>query len=176
MVLYLMALLKNGKDYYGEALPAGVLYLPSRIGMSDYLDSRSPDEETVTAIRRSSGKLSGMVLDSPVVFNGMGVDVFPDYFPVGYNKKNELTGNKYSLLNFKNLSTIIDDKIITMGNRLHGGEIGAVPSGKDGQGKMCSYCSYKLICNHEFGDEVEEIISLTHSKALERLEDESCEQ
>ncbi len=176
MVLYLMALLKNGKDYYGEALPAGVLYLPSRIGVSDYLDSRSPDEETVSAIRRSSGKLSGMVLDSPVVFNGMGVDVFPDYFPVGYNKKNELTGNKYSLLNFKNLSTIIDDKIITMGNRLHIGEIGAVPSGKDGEGKMCSYCSYKLICNHEFGDEVEEIISLTHSKALERLEDDSCEQ
>lgn len=176
MVLYLMALLKNGKDYYGEALPAGVLYLPSRIGVSDYMDSRSPDEETVTAVRRSSGKLSGMVLDSPVVFNGMGVNVFPDYFPVGYNKKNELTGNKYSLLNFKNLSAIIDDKIITMGNRLHKGEIGAVPSGKDGEGKMCSYCSYKLICNHEFGDDVEEIISLTHSKALERLEDDSCEQ
>ncbi len=176
MVLYLMALLKNGKDYYGEALPAGVLYLPSRIGVSDYMDSRSPDEETVAAIRRKSGRLSGMVLDSPVVFNGMGVDVFPDYFPVGYNKKNELTGNKYSLLNFRNLSTIIDDKIISMGNRLHSGEIADVPSGKDGEGTMCRYCSYKAICNHELGDDVEEIISLTHSKALERLEDDSCEQ
>ncbi|MBR5442097.1 MAG: PD-(D/E)XK nuclease family protein [Clostridia bacterium] len=176
MVLYLMALLKNGKDYYGEALPAGVLYLPSRIGVSDYMDSRSPDAETVTAVRRKSGKLSGMVLDSPVVFNGMGVDVFPDYFPVSYNKKNELTGNKYSLLNFNNLSKIIDDKIKGMGNSLHSGCIGAIPSGKDGEGTMCRYCSYKPICNHEFGDDVNEVISLTHTKALERLEDDSCEQ
>ena len=176
MVLYLMALLKNGKDYYGEALPAGVLYLPSRIGVSDYMETRSPDAETVTAVRRKSGKLSGMVLDSPVVFNGMGVDVFPDYFPVGYNKKNELTGNKYSLLNFKNLSTIIDDKIRCMGNSLHNGEVGAIPSGKEGEGSMCRYCSYKPICNHEFGDEVNEVVSLTHTKALERLEDDSCEQ
>lgn len=175
MVLYLMALLKNGKDYYGEALPAGVLYLPSRIGVSDYMDSRSPDEETVAAVRRRSGKLSGMVLDSPVVFNGMGVDVFPDYFPVGYNKKNELTGNKFSLLNFENLSGIIDDKIISMGNRLHNGEICDIPSGKDGEGTMCRYCSYKSICNYEFGNEVDEVISLTHSKALERLEGDSCE-
>lgn len=176
MVLYLMALLKNGGDYYGEALPAGVLYLPSRIGVSDYMDARLPDDETVAVVRRKSGKLSGMVLDSPVVFNGMGVDAFPDYFPVGYSKKNELTGNKYSLQNFKSLSTIIDDKIISMGNRLHNGEIADIPSGKDGVGSMCRYCSYKAVCNHEFGDDVEEIVSLTHTKALERLEDDSCEQ
>ena len=176
MVLYLMALLKNGKEYYGEVLPAGVLYLPSRIGVSDYMESRSPDAETVSAVRRRSGKLSGMVLDSPVVFNGMGVDVMPDYFPVGYNKKNESTGNIYSLLNFKNLSAIIDDKITTMGNKLHNGEIGAVPSGKDGEGSMCRYCSYKLICNHEFGDDINEVISITHSKALERLEEVEDEQ
>ncbi len=170
MVLYLMALEKNGKEYYGDFLPSGVLYLPSRIGISDYLDSRSPDEETVKAKRRESGKLSGMVLDSPVVFNGMGVDKFPDYFPVGYSKKGELNGNKYSLLNFKNLSKIIDSKICNMGNALHNGEISAVPSGKDGEGKMCKYCSYKPICNHEFGDEINEVVSLSHSKALERLE------
>lgn len=175
MVLYLMALLKNGKEYYGEALPAGVLYLPSRIGFSEYLDVRSPDGESVSVRRRQSGKLSGMVLNSPVVYNGMGVDVLPDYFPVGYNKKEELTGNNFSLVNFRNLSKIIDDKIIEMGNNLHNGNIAAVPSGKDGEGSMCRYCSYKPICNHEFGDEVNEVTSLTHSKALERLEDDCCE-
>ncbi len=176
MVLYLMALLKNGKEYYGEALPAGVLYLPSRIGFSEYLDVRSPDAESVSARRRQSGKLSGMILNSPVVYNGMGVDDLPDYFPVGYNKKEELTGNNFTLTNFKKLSHIIDDKIISMGNNLHNGNIAAVPSGKDGEGSMCRYCSYKPICNHEFGDEVNEVISLTHSKALERLEGDCGEE
>ena len=109
--------------------------------------------------------------------SSMGIkDKTSDLDWLSYNKKNELTGNKYSLLNFNNLSKIIDDKIKGMGNSLHSGCIGAIPSGKDGEGTMCRYCSYKPICNHEFGDDVNEVISLTHTKALERLEDDTCEQ
>ena len=175
MVLYLMALEKNGKDYYGETVPAGVLYLPSRIGVSNYLDRRSPSEENIAAQKRISGKLSGMVLDSPVVFNGMGVDKFPDYFPVGYKKDGSAKGDFYSLSNFRNLSKIIDYKITDMGNSLHKGEISAVPCGSDGEGKMCKYCSYKPVCSHEYGDEVYELTSLTHAKALNRLEVEDNE-
>ncbi len=176
MVLYLMALEKNGKSYYGDILPAGVLYLPSRIGVSNYLESRSPSKENVEAQKRVSGKLSGMVLDSPVVFNGMGVDKYPDYFPVSYKKDGSAKDNFYSLLQFKTLSKIIDKKIIDMGESLHQGLIGAVPCGTDGEGKMCSYCSYKSICGIEKNDDVVEITRLTHGKALERLDGESDEQ
>ena len=175
MVLYLMALGKNGKEYYGETVPAGVLYLPSRIGVSNYLDRRSPSEENIAAQKRISGKLSGMVLDNPVVFNGMGVDKFPDYFPVGYKKDGSAKGDFYSLSNFRNLSKIIDYKITEMGNALHKGEISAIPCGSDGEGKMCKYCSYKPVCSHEYGDEVYELTSLTHAKALSRLEVEDNE-
>ena len=76
MVLYLMALEKNGKKYYGDIIPSGVLYLPSRIGLKNYLGERNPDDVTIENQKRKSGKLSGMILDSPVVFNGMGVDSF----------------------------------------------------------------------------------------------------
>ncbi len=175
MVLYLMALEKNGKEYFGETVPAGVLYLPSRIGISNYLDQRSPSAENIAAQKRVSGKLSGMVLDSPVVFNGMGVDKFPDYFPVGYKKDGSSTGDFYSLDNFRNLSKVIDHKIIGMGNALHKGEIEAVPCGSDGVGQMCQYCSYKAVCGHEYGDEIYELTDLTHSKALTRLEVEGNE-
>lgn len=170
MVLYLMALEKNGKDYYGDVVPSGVLYLPSRIGIGNFLEERSPSQENIAAQKRVSGKLSGMVLDSPVVFNGMGVDKIPDYFPVGYKKDGSAKGDYYSLENFKNLSRVIDNKIIDMGNSLHKGNIAPVPTGKDGEGKMCKYCSYKSVCGYEYGDETVEITSLTHSKALERLE------
>ncbi len=176
MVLYLMALEKNGKAYYGDVVPSGVLYLPSRIGIGNFLDERSPSPENIAAQKRVSGKLSGMVLDSPVVFNGMGVDKMPDYFPVGYKKDGTAKGDYFSLENFKNLSRMIDNKIINMGNALHKGQIAPVPTGKDGEGKMCKYCSYKFVCGYEYGDETVEITSLTHAKALERLEGNENEQ
>lgn len=175
MVLYLMALEKNGKDYYGDVLPAGVLYLPSRIGVKNYLDERKPSPDNIAAQKRISGKLSGMVLDSPVVFNGMGVDKYPDYFPVSYKKDGSPKDNYYSLKQFETLSSLIDKKIISMGDALHKGEIQALPSGSNGEGKMCCYCSYKPICGREQAGEVNEITSLTHLQALERLDGENDE-
>lgn len=169
MVLYLMALEKNGKTYYGDFLPAGVLYLPSRIGLSNYLDLRSPAPQEVNAQKRLSGKLSGMILDSPVVFKGMGVDAIEDYFPVSIKKDGSATGNYYTLSHFKKLSELIDSKIISMGNALHKGEISAVPCGSDDKGKMCAYCSYKAICMRESTGAVSQITKLTHAKALEQL-------
>ena len=176
MVIYLMALEKNGKNYYGDVVPAGVLYLPSRIGIGNFLEERSPSPENIVAQKRVSGKLSGMVLDSPVVFNGMGVDKIADYFPVGYKKDGSAKGDFYTLENFRNLSRVIDNKIIDMGNALHTGKIAPVPTGKDGEGKMCKYCSYKSVCGYEYGDETVETTSLTHAKALERLEGNENEQ
>lgn len=177
MVLYLMALEKNGKAYYGDIVPSGVLYLPSRIGIKNYLELRSPTSESIEKQKRISGKLSGMVLDSPVVFNGMGVDTIPDYFPVSYKKDGSPKDNYYSLSHFKNLSKIIDNKIISMGNSLQGGKIDAVPIGEKGktEGKMCEYCSYKSVCAREKGEPINELTKLTHLKALERLEGDGNE-
>lgn len=178
MVLYLMALEKNGKKYYGDIIPAGVLYLPSRIGLSSYLGERNPDNVTIEKQKRKSGKLSGMILDSPVVFNGMGVDTYPDYFPASFNAKGGAKGNYYSLPDFHALSKIIDDKIISMGNALHNGEIPAMPIGEADKkdGKMCEYCSYRSVCAREGGEPFNKITKLTHLKALERLEGDELEQ
>jgi len=177
MVLYLMAIEKNGKNYYGDIIPSGVLYLPSRIGLSNYLGERNPDEATIEKQKRKSGKLSGMILDSPIVFNGMGVDTYPDYFPVSFNAKGGAKGNYYSLPQFHSLSRLIDEKIISMGNSLHKGEIPALPIGESDKkdGKMCEYCSYRSVCAREGGEPFNEISKLTHLKALERLDGEELE-
>lgn len=177
MVLYLMALEKNGKNYYGDIIPSGVLYLPSRIGLKNYLGERNPDHVTIENQKRKSGKLSGMILDSPVVFNGMGVDAYPDYFPACFNAKGGAKGNYYSLPQFHSLSRLIDDKIISMGNALHKGEIPAMPIGESDKkdGKMCEYCSYRSVCAREGGEPFNKISKLTHLKALERLDGEEHE-
>ena len=177
MVLYLMALEKNGKNYYGDIIPSGVLYLPSRIGLKNYLGERNPDNVTIEKQKRKSGKLSGMILDSPVVFSGMGVDTYPDYFPASFNAKGGAKGNYYSLPQFHSLSRLIDDKIISMGNALHKGEIPAMPLGESDKkdGKMCEYCSYRSVCAREGGQPFNKISKLTHLKALERLDGEDIE-
>lgn len=177
MVLYLMTLEKNGKARYGDIIPSGVLYLPSRIGLDKYLNERAPDKDKVQKQKRVSGKLSGMILDSPVVFNGMGVDTLPDYFPAAYAAKGGAKGNYYSLSQFHSLSYLVEEKIISMGNALHKGKIPAVPVAESGKtdGKMCEYCSYRSVCARENGEAVIRMDSLTHLKALERLDGDGNE-
>jgi len=114
MVLYLMALNKNGGDYYGDIVPAGVLYLPSRIGIKDYLKMRNPSDKHVEAQKSFSGKLSGMVLNSPVVLNGMGVDKLYNYLPVSYDKKNNISGNYYFISEFVLMQSAMGDNYNTI--------------------------------------------------------------
>ena len=177
MVLYLMALEKNAKHVYGDFIPAGVLYLPSKIGLSDYLKKRSPSPEEIARQRRVCGKLSGMVLESLVVLNGMGAIDSPDYFPAGFDEKKQVfTGNTYLPKHFRSLSRAIDGKIKAMGDALHSGNIPAIPNGEKGEGKMCAYCSYRAICGYEVGDEIHEITKLSHNEAIKALGGEEDEQ
>lgn len=170
MILYLMSLEKNGKNVYGEFIPSGVLYLPSKIGISKYLKERNPQLEDVEHQKKISGQLSGMVLESLVVLNGMGAVDNPYYFPVGYDSiKEKFTGNTYTQKNFRSISKIIDEKIRKMGDSLHKGEVYAIPCGSKGEGIMCKYCSYKSVCGYEYGDEVREISNFNHNTALQML-------
>ena len=183
MVLYLMALLKNGKGVYKDAVPAGVLYLPSRIGISNYLKSRNPSSESVDAQKRISGKLSGMVLKSPVVMNAMGADDegFKECLPVKYkvvakdkdgNKippETKIVGNYYSQENFRELSNIVDEKIIEMGKTLHKGEFLTLPTGENNYSLPCKYCDYRSICGFENGDDYRKPEKYSHEEVLKML-------
>ncbi len=183
MVLYLMALLKNGKGVYKDAVPAGVLYLPSRIGIGNYLKSRNPSSESVDAQKRISGKLSGMVLKSPVVMNAMGADDedFKDCLPVKYKvftkgedgkkipPETRIVGNYYSQENFRELSKIVDEKIIRMGKALHNGEFLTLPTGENNYSLPCKYCDYRSICGFENGNDYRKPEKYSHEEVLEML-------
>lgn len=169
MVLYLNTVLKTGTERYGAVVPAGVLYLPSRIGIADYLEERSPSKDKVYAQKRASGKLSGMILDSPVVLNGMGVEENSAYMPVGYKKDGGIRGSSYALKQFKRLCEKIDGEIIDMGNNLHNGSVEALPYSYKNEGP-CKYCDYKSVCGFEDGDKVRTVCSMTHQEALKSLD------
>lgn len=172
-VLYLMTLLKNGEERYGRALPAGVLYLPSRLGIKDYMKKRNPAAEEVEAIKRVSGKLSGMILSSPVVINGMGAESYPDYLPASIAKDGEtVKGNYYTLPQFFALSKIVDSSITDMGNALHDGKTEIMPS-KFKDSDPCEYCDYRDVCTREDIDPIRELVSLRHADVLKILDEEA---
>ena len=175
MVIYLMAIIKNGTKLYGKTVPAGVLYLPSRIGIKNYLSERNPSPDNIEAQKRTSGKLSGMVLKDDDVLDGMGINQFPDYLPVSYKKKTGLSGNYFSEKNFEELSKIVDGKIQEMGKALHNGAFPVLPSSNGGETKQCNYCEYRSVCGFEVGDKTNEICNDSHSAILEMLGGDSNE-
>lgn len=168
MVLYLIALMKNGGEYYNsdKMLPAAVLYIPSKIGLNDYLSKRHPEDEEIKNNKIKAGKLNGMVLKKTAVYDAMKVKDNPSYFPVKYDSKSNLVGNNYTMKQFDNLSKMIDGKIIDMGNILHSGEIAAKPLANDKGPLACKYCEYRNACGYEDGDEVVELYSAKHSDVL----------
>ncbi|MBE6795207.1 MAG: hypothetical protein E7533_01340 [Ruminococcaceae bacterium] len=172
MVLYLMAIEQNGKNKYGDVVPSGVLYLPSRIGFDKYLESRNPSQAEVDANKQVTGQLSGMMLDNAIVLEGMGVDKMPGYFPAEFDSnKNIYKGNLYNSNNFKKLSEAINDKIVGMGESLHSGFVDALPLGSNEEGKACKYCPYKSICGREEKGKVNQSNGLRlFSQAIKRLE------
>lgn len=170
MVLYLMAIMRDGNKRYGDnLLPAAVLYLPSKIGIDKFMSVRNPSHDNVLDTKRTSGKLMGMALKSPVVYTGMGANKHSDYLPVSYDKDNNLIGNYYTQANFNALSKIIDDKIIGMGNDLHNGKICASPLSASGKPIPCSFCDYKAVCGFENDFETRDILNVSHKEAIKML-------
>ena len=171
MVLYLMALVKNGKSYYGDTRPAAVLYVPAKVGTA-YISKRYADENEIKDKILENGKLKGMVSDSPVVLNAMGIEKVGKYYPVSLKSNGEFTSrsNYFTQKHFNKISEKVDEKLIEMGNALHNGAFQAYPFGENGESELCGYCGYKAICGHEKGDAVNEALKLDHSEALEKLE------
>lgn len=176
MCLYLLAIEKNGKARYGETIPAGVLYLQSRHGVSSMGDGRNRSEVEIEKTKMESGKLSGMILDDETVLKGMGVGELGDYLPVKINRYGKITGDMYSAEQFYKLSKKIDDIIKSMGLSLHKGDVPVYPYGKEDKSKACKYCEYFSVCGFENGDTVRNIEQLNHQQVLKELEEESHDE
>ena len=84
-------------------------------------------------------------------------------------------GVKGTLINLTQLSRLqkkMDGILTEMGESLHRGEIGAVPSFGAGYDRVCDWCDYKSVCGYEPGAPVRPIEKLTHAQSLECLEKE----
>ena len=169
MLLYLVSIWRNGKDYYGDNIvPSGVLYLPARF--SPYAVDRDDEDKVRNEKKLSGGKMDGMILDDGVVLEGMDRSRKGQFIPIKISKKGALSGTFINLEQLGKLSHLMDETMKEMGNSLHNGFIPAKPVFGKNHSDTCQWCDYKSVCMRNPDDEVRYIRSMNHSQCLTILD------
>ena len=170
MLIYLMCLWQNGAQRYGEVVPAGILYMPVKSTPATL--GRNATQAEIDKARAKACRMSGMVLDHSLVIDGMEDDGKGIFIPVRREKDGGVKGTLINLTQLSRLQKKMDGILTEMGESLHRGEIGAVPSFGAGYDRVCDWCDYKSVCGYEPGAPVRPIEKLTHAQSLECLEKE----
>ncbi len=150
MLLYLFALEKRGRSYFGakKIEPAGVLYSPARFDVVN-ADSDVTDEE-LAALRRSMTRRSGLVLDDAAVLEAMEPGPDRRYLPVKLTKAGAWTKDSQaslaSLEQFGALSRHIDKTLRELAAELRAGSVELDPWYKNAGDTACRFCDYREAC------------------------------
>lgn len=156
MLLYLVCIFENGKDRYGNIVPAGVLYVPAKKSKNSL--GRNVDEDMIEHEKISQGRMNGIVLAQEEVIRGMeesGGGLIIDAKIEG----GKIKGKTFSMEGFMLIKNAIDKAIRDMGEALHSGQIDAVPLIHLKDKSACTYCEYGAVCCHESADGGKEIFS-----------------
>lgn len=155
MLIYMLTLWQNGGRRYGEVLPAGLLYMPSRspvVKTDGELSEAELELEQTKAMR-----MNGLLLDDEQVLRAMEPEVQRVFIPV--KLKADGTPDRYSsvatLAQFGALGRRAQKLLADMAMTLREGDVDARPYAT-GNKSPCSYCDYRAVCGHEAEDRVRE--------------------
>lgn len=167
MLLYLSAILKNGKERYNGGkimLPAGVLYVPAT-SRSDVAVSGSRLSDSEKAEIKNF-RMKGLLLEDKDILSLMENDLSGEFIPASVTKKNELS-SKSSVISKEEFDLVfryVDLCLRSMGEELYAGNIEAYP-----EKNACQYCEYKSVCRFEEGDKYREPIKFDRKSAVEYM-------
>lgn len=167
MIIYLMCIWENGNEYYGEVIPAGILYVPAN-NSGGSLDRYASDEK-ITEQKIKNGRMNGMILEDLTVLEGMEKDCRGRFINTYIDSKGVMKGTFLSLEGFRQLHKKTDKMLTDMGQLLHNGAIEAVPLMENEDKSPCVYCDYKDICRREAGGEHRTPLGLSHNDAVALL-------
>lgn len=168
MIIYLMCLWNNGRELYGDIIPAGILYVPAN--NSGEMLQRNASEDDVELQRLLNGRMNGMLLEDETVLRGMEKDCEGRFINAYIDDKGRMKGTFLSLRGFKALNEITDSILISMGESLHKGNISALPLiGTSSYQYTCVYCDFKDVCRRSDASARREPLALTHKQAAELL-------
>ena len=148
MLLYLVSIWRNGKGFYENIIPSGVLYFPARI--SPFAAERDDDASARLTNRLKTAQMSGMLVDDGDVIAHMEKDMEGMFIPARFDaKKQVLKGDFITLNQLGRLAEKMDEIICDMGNSIHNGFVPARPVCGSAYTEVCSWCDYGDICMKE---------------------------
>lgn len=149
MLVYLMALKKNGAQRYGDNIvPAGALYFkaikpPAKIQENESYESLNIENDFFSQMQ-----MSGLILNDLKIINAMEEKEAGEFIPV-YIKNGKIYGSN-CLASLDELSRIFDyieNLIKKMGENLNSGEVNVDPVVYAGF-SACEHCDYFEICHY----------------------------
>ncbi len=170
MLLYLFAVKANGKERYGNIVPAGILYVPAK-NKGGRIDHCVNDDE-INELIIDDGRMSGLVLDDDRVIHSTDRELTGTVIA----GKSSMSDSLISLEQLSRLEKTVLDCVEKMGTKLHSGDISARPIyGGTYSKSPCEYCLYGEICLHEAAGEENKYSARNHKACLEILEKEGEE-
>ena len=152
MLLYLFALQKTGKLYFGKEIePAGVLYLPARDEILSMERNISPEklaEERAKTLRRS-----GLLLSQPEVLKAMEHESLtePQYLPLRVNREGNLSGSIASAAQLGRLGKYVEKLLHKITKEIQQGNIDADPCCHSEEDSFCRFCDWAAACHFQDG-------------------------
>lgn len=148
MLLYLFALKKYGKERYGsELIPAGVLYVPSRVDTENL--APGSDGEELLAAREKKARRNGLLLRNDAVLSAMEPDLTKTKFLPCQYKKDTLTGSLASPAQWQRLERFVSEKVGDMVAEIYSGELTPNPIDRGPSMGSCLYCDYRQVCHKD---------------------------
>ena len=165
MLIYLMAIQKNGEKKYGKVLPAGVLYFPALKPIGEAKTLKEAGEISKNLDEKL--KMNGLILDNIKVISAMEKDGEGIFIPAKISGES-IKSN--SLTDFNKLEIIykyIEQKIKNMIEELKNGNIFESPI--KNTDTACKWCEFFPICCYEKTN-FTEIKKMSNEKSIEEME------
>lgn len=152
MLLYLFALEKSGKDFFGglPISPAGVLYAPAKEVILP-LSKQTPDFE-ISKKREKEKMRSGFLLHDDTMIHAMENSTEPKYIPVKFSKDGLALASASGLLlnetELAQVKTHVEEKVIRLASEIKSGTLAPFPH--TGSIKIpCDTCDFRLACHYD---------------------------
>lgn len=168
MLVYLMCLFENGKERYGDFVPAGILYVSAKAGQNKL--ARNANDEDIAKERIKQGKMNGIVLGEDDVLIAMEGGGSGNMLNAKFDKNGNVTGSVYNLNGFRLLHKAVDNIVREMASSLHEGKVDALPIFGSSYKNICGYCDYKYVCCHEETDRYRNVFEGNAWEVLEAMD------
>ncbi|MEG2222058.1 MAG: PD-(D/E)XK nuclease family protein [Oscillospiraceae bacterium] len=177
LLLYLFALQREGKSYFGQEIaPAGVLYLPARDTLLR-MERNTPPEAIAAAVDKELRR-SGLVLEAPEVLTAMEHSALtePRYLPLRVGKDGSLGGAIASATQLGKLGLYVEKQLHQIAEELRVGNIDADPCCRNEEDSDCRFCEFASACHFQDGrggDHLTYVRPVTTDAFWEQIDEET---